>query len=98
MRKTGRRSSTELFVDRGGDRLRARLHGYSCSLRLGDVGDRWKKCMVDPDLGRRRHLLTALAALGLAGAPTPQLLGIAAAQELLAPTPACDDGDDPTPE
>jgi protocatechuate 3,4-dioxygenase beta subunit len=54
--------------------------------------------MVDPDLGRRRHLLTALAALGLAGAPTPQLLGIAAAQELLAPTPACDDGDDPTPE
>jgi protocatechuate 3,4-dioxygenase beta subunit len=53
--------------------------------------------MSDPDLGRRRRLLTALSALGLTGI-APRLLGTAAAQDLLAPTPACDDGDEPTPE
>lgn len=54
--------------------------------------------MIDPDFGRRRRLLSALAALGLAGLPAPRLSGTAAAQERLAPTPACDDGDEPTPE
>ena len=51
--------------------------------------------MTDPDLSRRRRILFALAALGFAKAP---LSGAAAAQGLLTPMPACDDGDEPTPE
>lgn len=50
-----------------------------------------------PDLRRRRRLLSALAAIGL-GMQAPRLFDAAAAQSLLAPTPACDDGDEPTPE
>lgn len=54
--------------------------------------------MIDPDFFGRRRLLSVLTALGLAGLPTTRLSGAAAAQDLLTPTPACDDGDDPTPE
>lgn len=54
--------------------------------------------MTDPDFSRRRRCLFALAAFGLAGLPIPDLSGAAAARDLLAPTPACDDGDEPTPE
>ena len=54
--------------------------------------------MTDPELGRRRRILSALAALGLVGLPKAPLSGPAAAQDQLTPTPACDDGDEPTPE
>lgn len=53
--------------------------------------------MIDPDLGRRKRLLAAIAALGVASLPKAPFSGTAA-QELLTPTPACDDGDEPTPE
>jgi protocatechuate 3,4-dioxygenase beta subunit len=53
--------------------------------------------MIDLDLGRRRRLLSALAALCVAGLPIPRHSGAAVAQDLLALTPACDDGDEPTP-
>jgi hypothetical protein len=60
---------------------------------------RWKgERMIDPDLGGRRRVLSALAALSLAGLPTLGLSGAAVAQDLLPTTPSCDDGDEPTPE
>ena len=54
--------------------------------------------MTDPDLDRRSRILVALAAVGFAALPKAPLFGAAAAQDLLTSTPACDDGDGPTPE
>jgi len=45
----------------------------------------------------RRRFVGGLAAAGVAGLSLPSLIRRAGAQEELAPTPACDDGDEPTP-
>jgi len=45
----------------------------------------------------RRRFVTGLAATGLTGLSLPFLPRPVSAQEPLAPTPACDDGDEPTP-
>ena len=47
--------------------------------------------------GDRRRFVGGLAALGVAGLSLPAWLRRAGAQDALAPTPACDDGDEPTP-
>ena len=46
----------------------------------------------------RRRFLTGLAGAGVAGLSLPSLSDLVLAQARLAPTPVCDDGDDPTPE
>lgn len=46
----------------------------------------------------RRRFLAGLAGAGAAGLSLPSLSGLVLAQAPLTPTPACDDGDDPTPE
>lgn len=48
------------------------------------------------DVGRRRFL-TGFATAGAAGLALPILQRRSFAQNTLAPTPACDDGDEPTP-
>jgi protocatechuate 3,4-dioxygenase beta subunit len=51
---------------------------------------------VPPILANRRRFLGGLAAAGVAGLSLPVRPRLAVGQEL-APTPACDDGDDATP-
>jgi protocatechuate 3,4-dioxygenase beta subunit len=50
----------------------------------------------EPDR-RRRVVVTGLLATGAAGLVLPALPRPASGQDTLAPTPACDDGDEPTP-
>lgn len=45
----------------------------------------------------RRRFVAGLLTTGIAGLSLPALRGRAKAQAELAPTPACDDGDEPTP-
>ena len=47
--------------------------------------------------GTRRHFVAGLVTTGIAGLTLPSLSRRAAAQARLAPTPSCDDADEPTP-
>jgi protocatechuate 3,4-dioxygenase beta subunit len=52
---------------------------------------------MNPRNRGRRRFMAALITAGAAGVSFPYLLGPASGQSALPPTPACDDGDEPTP-